>query len=189
MSAQNKLWFHQPLLRVSVIGTSGSGKTTFARQLAERADLVHIELDSLHWLPGWQERPPAEFMCLVTEAMAEERWVMDGNYSRLRPMVWQRSTHVVWLNYPFPFVFWRVLTRTVRRALVKEELWDGNYESLHKSFFSRDSILLWVINTHRRRKRDYRKFFDDNLYPHLECIEIHSQRQAEAFLNQVSPGA
>lgn len=177
----------KPLLRVSVVGTSGSGKTTFSCRLAERSGLKHIEVDSLHWLPGWQERPNEEFLDLVTEAIEEDRWVLDGNYSRIRDLVWQRATHVIWLNYPFPVVFWRVFSRSIRRSITREELWDGNYESLQKTFFSRDSILLWVINTYRRRKRVYRDFFSDNLYPHLECVEIRSQRQAEKFLNSVTP--
>lgn len=39
--------------RIAVVGASGSGKTTFARRLAERLGIPHIELDAIHWGPDW----------------------------------------------------------------------------------------------------------------------------------------
>ncbi|MFM2331632.1 MAG: hypothetical protein RIQ74_455, partial [Pseudomonadota bacterium] len=40
---------------INVIGTTGSGKSTFARQLAQKQQLQYIELDNLLWLDNWQE--------------------------------------------------------------------------------------------------------------------------------------
>jgi len=171
--------------RVSVVGTSGSGKTTYASKLAGKLDADHIELDSLHWLPGWQERPKDEFVSILSERLQGERWVVDGNYSRTRDMILSRATHLVWLNYPFWLVFWRVFLRTVNRAYTQEELFSGNTESWRLSFFSRDSILIWVITSHRRRKRVYRQIFTERAYPNLEYIEFHHPHQAENFLRSL----
>jgi len=44
--------------RLVVVGTSGSGKTTVAGQLALILGVPHIELDSLHWEPDWTEADP-----------------------------------------------------------------------------------------------------------------------------------
>jgi adenylate kinase family enzyme len=68
--------------RVSVVGTSGSGKSILARELARALDVPVVELDALHWLPGWAERPDEEFAAAVAQAAAGERWVIDGNYSK-----------------------------------------------------------------------------------------------------------
>ncbi len=38
--------------RIVVVGTTGSGKTTLAAQLALIAGCPHIELDALHWEPN-----------------------------------------------------------------------------------------------------------------------------------------
>ena len=143
------------LLRVAVVGTSGSGKTTFARELAAILRASHVELDALHWLENWQERDVDSFRELVATEVAGERWVIDGNYSRVREQVWSRATTVVWLNYSFPRVFGRATWRTVRRVVTRERLFGGNRESFVQSFFTSDSILVWVVSTYGRRRREY----------------------------------
>ena len=176
----------QAMERVAVIGTSCSGKTTLARQLAHVLGAPHIELDAIHWEPGWQERPVDEMRRMVSEAVSSERWVMDGNYSAVQDIVWGRATTLVWLNYPFRVVLWRALSRTIRRVITREELFSGNRESFRKSFLSRDSIILWAINSHRRVRREYRRILDGGDYPHLRVIELHSPAEAEALVASLS---
>jgi hypothetical protein len=72
------------LRRVTVVGTSCSGKTTFATALAAALDVPQIELDALHWQPNWVEAPAEVFRADVAAAVAAERWVSDGNYSVVR---------------------------------------------------------------------------------------------------------
>ena len=79
------------LRRVIVVGTSGSGKTTFARRLAEILDVPHFELDQLHWGPNWTPKDMAEFRQLTEAAVAGERWVIDGNYSKVQDIIWSRQ--------------------------------------------------------------------------------------------------
>lgn len=174
------------LARVVVVGCSGSGKTTFARQLAQRLGAPHIELDALHWLPNWVPRPTDEFQALVAQAVSQEQWVTDGNYRAVRDLVWSRATAVVWLNYTFPTVFGRVLRRTLRRTLTHEELYMGNHESLRRSFLSRDSILWWVITTFRRRRRQYRALFDPTAAVSYVRIEFRRPSEARGFLGALA---
>ena len=170
------------MLRVAVVGTSGAGKTTFARRLAQITDGVHVELDAIHWQPNWVELPTEELRELVSQAVAQERWVIDGNYGKVRDLIWRRATHVIWLNYPFLTVFTRVLFRTVRRLITREVLFAGNRESFRGTFLSRDSILWWTLTTYDRRRRQYRALFDQRDMPHLTMIELRNQRQADRLL-------
>src|SRR5437016_1896693 len=80
--------------RIVVIGTSGSGKTTQARHLSERLGIPHVELDALHWVPGWTEAPTDALRERVTEALAGDAWLVDGNYSVVRDIVWPRADTV-----------------------------------------------------------------------------------------------
>jgi hypothetical protein len=122
---------------------------------------------------------------MVSEVVAGERWVIDGNYSRVRDIVWARGTTIIWLNYPFRVVLWRALCRTVKRAATQEELFSGNRESFRKSFFSRESIILWVIYSYRRLRRNYRRILDNGDYPHLRVIELRDPAQAEKLIASI----
>jgi len=86
--------------RINVVGTSCSGKTTLARAIARRRDLPSVELDALFWGPSWEPVPADLFRSRVSDAVAAERWVLDGGYSNVRPIIWERADTIVWLDYP-----------------------------------------------------------------------------------------
>ena len=111
--------------RVSVVGTSGAGKSTVAAALAALLGASFLELDSVH---HQAPLPRSEFRALVAAAAAGERWVIDGNYSSVQDIVWARADTVVWLDLPRRTVMRRVIWRTLRRIGGRVELWNGNVE-------------------------------------------------------------
>ena len=173
--------------RISVIGTSGSGKTTVAAEIAERLNIRHVELDALHWKPGWREAPLDEFRRRVDETTSGESWVVDGNYGKVRDIVWGKAETVVWLDLPFSVVFWRVLWRTISRIFTGEELWSGNRENLG-SLIGPDSMPLWVLKTYWRRKKEIPELLRRAEYSHLAVIRLRSSREIREWLGSLSPG-
>lgn len=169
-----------------VIGTSCSGKTTLARTLANIWNVPHIELDVLHWQPNWSPRPDEELRQLTQAAVAAEQWVLDGNYSEVRDIVWGRATTLIWLNYPFRVVFGRALSRTVKRVLFREKLYAGNRETFRQTFLSRDSILWWVITTYQRRRREYPTLFKLPEYAYLAVVELRTPAEADRLVVNLS---
>src|SRR5688500_18127460 len=101
--------------RVNVSGTSGSGKSTFARRLAQRLEVPYVELDALYHRPNWETTPKDEYRAAVAIVAAEDAWVIDGNYTSTRDIVLARADTVVFLDYPLPVVLWRLTKRTLRR--------------------------------------------------------------------------
>ena len=171
-----------PYRRVNVVGTSAAGKTTFARALAARLAVPHIELDALHWEQGWTEAPAGVMRERVTRATDGQAWVVDGNYSAVRDIVWARAEAVVWLDFPLRTVLWRYAARTQRRIRSGEELWTGtgNRERLSMHLLSRDSLLWWILSTYRRRRREYPPLLAAN--SRLAAVHLRSAREADAWL-------
>jgi adenylate kinase family enzyme len=165
-----------PLERINVVGTSGSGKSVFARRIAELLDLPYYEMDALFWKPGWQQAADEELFSKVEEVCAQPRWVLDGNYTRTLPIKWKRVQVVVWLDPPFLPTVLRVTARTIRRALTREELWPGtgNRESLAEAFFSKRSIIWWAISTHAKNRRKYEALMAAPEYSHITFLRLRS---------------
>ncbi|MBE9229215.1 AAA family ATPase [Phormidium sp. LEGE 05292] len=171
--------------RISVIGTSGTGKTTLAKKIAQRLAIPHIELDALHWEPNWVEAPDCIFQERVLKAISSDRWVVDGNYSQIRNIIWVKADTIVWLNYSLSVILTRLLWRTFERSLTQKELWSGNRETLQKAFLSRDSILLWALQTYSRRRKEYPILFAQPEYSHLEVVELRSPKAANDWLGNL----
>jgi adenylate kinase family enzyme len=170
--------------RILIVGTTGSGKTTLSRRLAAELALPHIELDSLHWEPGWVEAPDPVFQSRLADALtaAPDGWVVDGNYfARTEPVTWVAADTAVFLDFPLPLILVRLLRRTVRRSLTKEELWGSNRERL-RSLVSRDSLLWWAIKTHHRNRQRYRRRLDDADWQHVRFVRLRNDAQVEQYV-------
>jgi adenylate kinase family enzyme len=171
------------LKRIAVVGATGSGKTTLARELATRLGVRHIELDALHWEPNWVEAPRETFLGRVDQALSGDGWIADGNYAGI---TWQRAETVLWLDYSLRLTAWRLMRRTVRRAMTREELWNGNGEPLLRTF-TRDSIFLWLLRTYNRRRKEYAALIRSTEYQHLRAIRLRSPAETKAWLETACP--
>lgn len=172
--------------RVSVVGASGSGKSTFARLLAGRLGVRHVELDAIHWGPRWVPRPAEDFVRDGEAAVAEDAWVVDGNYSVLQPAIWARADTVVWLDPPGARVLAQVYWRTLRYAMSQEELWPGtdNRQPWNDVVapWSRDSIVRWSVHQLRSHPGRYGSAMTDPANAHLTFHRLRSRREIDAFL-------
>jgi adenylate kinase family enzyme len=165
--------------RVQVIGGSCSGKSTTSRRLAAILGFPSIELDALHHDPGWTEASAEVFRARVADAIAAapDGWVVDGNYfGKLDSFVLDQADTIVWLDIPYRTAVRRVLWRTFHRSWRREELWNGNRETFRIAF-SRDSIVLWVLRTHRG--------FAAKWGPRLEGRNVVRVTDVEAFLQSI----
>ena len=171
--------------RIVVVGVTGSGKTTLARELSDRLGLPHVELDALYWEPNWTPAPAETFRARVAEALQGGAWVADGNYGIARDIVWARADTLVWLDYGLPVILWQLTRRMWRRVFSHEELWNGNRERLGDHFFSRDSLYLWVFKTYWRRKREIPMLLEFPENKHLKVFHFKSPRELEEWLNSM----
>jgi adenylate kinase family enzyme len=100
--------------RIVILGCSGTGKSTLARNLAAKLNLPIAHLDHLFFEPGWKPRDREDFRRKVTDATRLERWIVDGNFvSWVGDIVLPRADLILWLEQPR----WLCLLRVTLRCL------------------------------------------------------------------------
>jgi adenylate kinase family enzyme len=168
--------------RICVVGTTGCGKSTLADSLAHRLYIPHIELDAIYWKPGWEESDRKITRIRVKEIAFSDAWIMDGNYSFLRDILWPRAEALVWLDYPLGLIIWRLWWRTWKRTIKKELLWGTNTERLGAQFFNKDSLFLWALKSYGRNKKNYTTLPVHPEYAHLKVYRLRSPRETKEWL-------
>lgn len=173
-------------MRITINGSSGSGKSTLARRLAREFGLKHIELDAINWQPGWidlnsTDRP--EFLRRTQAAVADEAWVVDGNYSSVQGAIRDRATDVVWLNYPRWLVMSRVIRRSFDRAISGKELWagTGNTETFAR-WLDKEHPIRWSWDTYHSQIARYEALFADPALSHLRIHRLRHPREVEVLI-------
>jgi adenylate kinase family enzyme len=177
---------NKPVQRISVVGNSGSGKTTLAAALGRAMGAPHLELVGVFHQPDWEPLEAAEFRRRVSEFIAGDRWVVDGNYSAVRDLIWARADTVVWLDPPRHRVMRQILWRTVRRAAFRKELWNGNRERWANLFTAdpQESVVAWAWTRHSVYRERYLAASHDPANAHLTFIRCRSPRDTAALLRR-----
>ena len=177
--------------RVSVVGNAGAGKTTLAGSLAGALGGEFLELDSIYHQADWVPLSTDEFRRRVSAMVAGQRWVVDGNYSRVRDLVWARADTVVWLDLPRRTVMRRVIWRTLRRVGGRVELWNGNRERWRNLFAldKEESVVSWAWQSHASTRAKFEAAMADPANGHLRFVRLTSPAAVRRFLRSVSAGA
>jgi len=168
---------------ISIVGSTCSGKTTLAKHLSKILKIPHIELDAIYWGPNWKPKPFPEFREIVEKKSETESWIIEGNYMSVQDIVFSKAELVIWLNFSFPIVFYRALSRTVKRMITQEELFSGNKERFFEQFFTKDSLLYWVIKTYKKKKDNMRFIFDYDIYSNMKKTELTKTREIRDFID------
>jgi adenylate kinase family enzyme len=172
-----------PVRKVVVMASaSGNGKTTLGRQLAERLGVRFVEMDALVHGPGWVETSADELRAQVEPIVASDGWVIDGPYrGKLGDLVLDAAEVIVWLDLPMRIWLPRLIRRTARRIRGREELWNGNKETLASAIWSRESLLLFAVRSHFRRRR---------IYPEelaaWNVVRLRTPVEVEGFLRNIT---
>ena len=174
-----------PYKRIIIVGTTSSGKSTLAEQLADKFGYHLIELDALNWEPNWQSAPQEVFIERVKKAIQADAWVIAGNYGTTRPITWPKAELIIWLDYPLLRILWQLTRRTVKRWWTREHLWDTNYENLwtHFKLWSEESLFHWLFKTYWRRKREYPALLVMPEHLHLKLIHFKHPKETDEWMN------
>lgn len=180
-------------MRVVVVGTSGSGKTTFASRLAAALGAPQLELDAVNWQAGWRDlntHDPEEFVRRVERLAAGEAWVSDGNYSTVRQALWPRATHFIWLDYSRAVIMRRVIWRSFSRAISGRELWagTGNTEQFSR-WLDKEHPIRWAWDTWAKNRRRYAEIFEEPDFATRPVHRLRRPRDAQRLIEALAAEA
>jgi adenylate kinase family enzyme len=156
-----------------------------ARALAARLAIPHVEVDALFHGPGWVPRP--EFVADVDAATAAPAWVIDHDYAAARHLVWSRIDTFVWLDYSRAVCEWRVIRRSVPRALLRRELWNGNRERFVAMFTDPEHPVRWSWTHHAGKRASFEERVADPAHRHITTVRLSRPSQAQEWLRTVAP--
>lgn len=165
--------------RIVIIGCGGAGKSTLARQLGEKLDIPVVHLDKLFWRPGWVQVSREEFDKLHRDAIAQDRWIIDGNFDRTMEERIQRSDTVIYLDFSRFACLMGVCKRVLTTyGKVRPDMGEGCPERIDWEFMK----WVWDFNKNKREK-NYRLL---NEAEGKETIVLKNRRAVKKFLEQVS---
>jgi adenylate kinase family enzyme len=172
-----------PMQRVLIIGISGAGKSTFARELAARTGLPLIHLDREFWRPGWVMTPVPEWRERVSTLSAGDTWIMEGNYSGTMDIRLPRADTVVWFDYPRRVALPRIAKRVVKNyGTVRSDMGPGCPEQLDWEF------VRWVWNFPAKSRPLIVAALKQN-GGHLEPHLVRRDKDVCALLARLAPTA
>lgn len=164
--------------RIAIVGSGGSGKSTFAEQLAARTGLPVIHLDEHYWKPGWQRADDEDWSIRQRELAAAERWIIDGNHGSTVDIRFERADTVIFLDIP-------------RRTCLRGILW--------RHFFSKKlqaegcpnrldrEFLRWVWQFPKDSRVRLLEGFER--HPHLQVLTVRRRGQFAGLIDSFSAPA
>jgi adenylate kinase family enzyme len=171
---------NQMLKRIVVVGAAGSGKTTLARALGDALEAPVTDLDLLFWGPAWSRVDLSVFRERTQRVLANEHWIIAGSYfSQVVDLVWAQADTVVWLDLPRRVSFSRVLRRTVRQVVRREDVFPGCRQSLRAAWRDR------LFHSSWREPEKYRSVIPELLdrpeYGHVRLVHLRSSKAVAAW--------
>ena len=142
--------------KILVYGVTGSGKSTLAKRIGERLDLPYHAIDDLTWEPGWVQVSDEIQRERVAAICATDAWVIDSAYGRWADVPLARADLIVGLDLPRWLSLSRLVRRTVRRIVLRQETCNGNRETFRNTFLTSDSIVRWHFRSFKRNPRTTR---------------------------------
>ncbi len=176
--------------RILILGRTGSGKTTLARELAAALGVPHVELDALYFGPNFSTVPLSVLRERTSAAIAGDRWITDGNKKAVRDLVWPRADTVIWLDYSIMVSLWRLGKRALWRTSVlkTQAVQAGEKKGLARKFLSGAKGVLTALRSHRGQRREYPRLFALPEDQHLAVVRLRSPRATRRWLARVIAG-
>ena len=167
--------------RILLIGNAGAGKTTFAKQLAQKLHLPLVHLDNLYWCGDWDHLSRDQFDALLQGELEKPQWIIDGNFNRTISHRLQYCDTIFYFDFPTITCLAGITKRTLANlGKVRPDMGGNCIEHFdsHKISLYRN-----VLTFNRQHRKDYYEML--NNADGVNVIIFRNRRQANAFLSKL----
>ena len=161
--------------KVIVIGCPGSGKSRLSKALSEKTGLPLYHLDMMYWKADKTQVEKSLFLERLSEAIENEEWLIDGNYSSTMEMRLEACDTVIFLDFP------------------KELCIKGIMERFGKP----RSDMPWIETEEDAEFMEYIKGFNEQSRPAIikllekycekNIFVLKNREEADAFISNIRP--
>ena len=138
-------------MKISIIGYSASGKSTFAKNIGDILNIPVLHLDKVNFLPNWEERKVEESEKIVLNFIEEnnDKFVIEGNYSKFAYDYRMKiSDKIIFFDFDrFTCLFQAFQRYNKYKGKVRESMSEGCCEKLDWEFIK------WVLFDGRTEER------------------------------------
>jgi len=173
-----------PYKRTIIFGSTGVGKTTMVKRIAEEFDLPVIDIDSLRREAGRSNSPEEIFVRLTTESIKGDTWIIDGSYASVQDIVWSRAEAIVWLDFSFWVFLSRLIKRSLYRIFVRKKS-EKPIKGRTQPAGERAGNYLRAIFTGKKRRQMYFATLYGPKNVHLHIIRLASPEEVERWLELI----
>jgi adenylate kinase family enzyme len=98
-------------MKIAIIGSPGSGKSTFASKLHKILGISLFHLDQYFWKPGWQRPDREAFKKIHNELCDRNAWIIEGmGISHFEHRIKQADI-IIFLDIPLYVCLYRIFKR------------------------------------------------------------------------------
>ncbi len=160
--------------KIMIIGSPGSGKSTFARKLRDATDLPLYYLDMIYHRADGTSVSREEFDGKLSELTEKNEWIIDGNYNRTLEMRFEKCDTVFLFDIPTDVCLQGAESRIGK---VREDLpWvENEFDEEFKQF-----IIEFPENKLPKIYHLIEKYEHD-----VHIVIFKSREESEAFINKL----
>ena len=161
--------------KIIIIGSGGSGKSTFARELGEKLDLPVIHLDSEFWKPGWVMPEREEWLKKLENLLSEPKWIADGNYLSSLEFRLSKAEAVIFLDFKRSVCIYRVIKRYFKhRRGTRPDMAEGCGEKIDLEFTK------WLWSFPKKVRPQMIEILAK--YPEKNIVALRNSKEVKEFL-------
>ena len=165
--------------KIAIIGSGGAGKSTFARQLSTKLNIEVYHLDAILWKTNWTGTPKDEQKRIQHELIANESWIIDGNYGSTLDIRLNAADTIIFLDIHRLICLYRAIKRILQyRNRTRPDMAEGCEERFDPAF------LKWIWKyPQTRRPATINKL--EKLSEEKKVIILHSPKEVKRFIENL----